>query len=112
MTSRIIQYTADLAFLYTTHINCNTDSVVDVHGDNHGDNCWQRQLLWLFRNVNITHLPPAPLAGPPHHAVARTAIEIAMVTECLPERNGCGEAGGRGMERWRRERAGASHYTA
>ena len=74
-----------------------TSVITDIIG-------WQRQLLWLFRNVNIAHLLPALLAGPPHHAVARRAIEIAMATECLPESNGCGEAGGRGTARWRRER--------
>lgn len=36
--SRVIQYTADLALLYTAHINSNTDSVVDVHKCNHGHN--------------------------------------------------------------------------
>lgn len=39
----------------------------------------------MFRNVNITHLPPSPPAGPPRHAVAITAIEITMATEFLPE---------------------------
>lgn len=36
----------------------------------------------MFGNVNIMHLPSA---GPPHHAVAITAIEITMATEFLPE---------------------------
>lgn len=39
----------------------------------------------MFGNVNITRLPPSPPAGPPHHAVAITAIEITMATEFLPE---------------------------
>lgn len=36
----------------------------------------------MFKNVNIMHLP---FAGPPHHDVAITAIEITMATEYLPE---------------------------
>lgn len=36
----------------------------------------------MFANVNIMHLP---FAGPPHHDVAITAIEITMATEFLPE---------------------------
>lgn len=39
----------------------------------------------MFGNVNIICLPSSLLAGPPHHAVEITAIDITMATEFLPE---------------------------